>query len=141
MELIVQGKPLKFEIDTGVSVTLISEETYNKQYPNTPLQKSSLTLRTYTGQPLQVSGQITVDVSYHSQQETHILYVVKGAGPSLLGREWLKDIRLDWKGIATSVNQINCVSCQSLLNQYLEVFRNELGTLCSTQAHLEVQPN
>ena len=30
----------------------------------------------------------------------------------MLGKEKLKDIRLDWKGIATSVNQINSVSYQ-----------------------------
>ena len=76
-------KTLKFEINTGASIILILEETYNEQYTNTPLQKSSLTLRTYTGQPIQVLGQIIVDVSYYSQQGTHILYVVKGAGPSL----------------------------------------------------------
>ena len=58
-----------------------------------------------------------------------------------MGREWLKDIRLDWKGIATSVIQINSVSYQSLLNQYPEVFSNELGTFSSTQTHLEVQPS
>ena len=28
---------MKSEIDTGASVTQISEETYNEQYPNTPL--------------------------------------------------------------------------------------------------------
>ena len=141
MELTVQAKPLKFEIDTGASVTLISEETYNEHCQNTPLQKSSLTLRTYTGQPLQVLGQLMVDVSYHSQQGSYTLYVVKGSGPNLPGRDWLKHIRLDWKGIAMSVNQIDSLSYQSLLDQYSEVFSNELGTLRSTQVHLEVQPN
>ena len=92
-------------------------------------------------QPLQVLGQLTVDVSYHSQQGSYTLYVVKGLGPNLLGRDWLKHIRLDWKGIVMSVNQINSLSYQSLLDQYSEVFNNELGTLRSSQAHLEVQPN
>ena len=141
MELTVQAKSLKFEIDTGASVTLISEEMYNEHCQNTPLQKSSLTLRSYTGQPLQVLGQLTVDVSYHSQQGSYTLYVVKGSRPNLLGRDWLKHIRLEWKGIAMSVNRINSLSYQSLLDQYYEVFSNELGTLLSTQAHLEVQPN
>lgn len=141
VELCVQEKPLLFEIDTGASVTLISEETYNEHYQNSPLQKSSLRLKTYTGEPLQVLGQMTVTVSYHSQQGSYTLYVVKGAGPSLLGRDWLKHIRLDWKAIATTVNQINSPSYQTLLDQYSEVFRDELGTLKSTQAHLEVQPN
>ena len=53
-----------FEIDTGASVTLISEETYNEHYQDKPLQKSSLKLKTYTGEPLQVLGQAAVTVSY-----------------------------------------------------------------------------
>ena len=67
--------------------------------------------------------------------------MVKGAGPSLLGRDWLKHIRLDWKAIATTVNHINSPSYQTLLDRYSEVFSDKLGTLKSTQAHLEVQLN
>ena len=141
VELCVLGKPLMFEIDTGASVTLISEQTCHKHYQDKPLQKSPLKLKTYTGEPLQVLGQMTVSVSYHSQQGSYTLYVVKGAGQSLLGRDWLKHIRLDWKGIAATVNQVNSPSYQTLLDQYSEVFSNELGLLKSTQAHLEVQLN
>ena len=84
---------------------------------------------------------MTVDVSYHSQQGSYTLYVVKGLGPNLLGTDWLKHIRLDWKGIVMSVNQVNSLSYQSLLDQYSEVFSNELWTLWYSQAHLKVQPN
>lgn len=138
MELIVEGKPLKFEIDTGAAVTLISEQTYQEHCHNTPLQKPSLHLKTYTEEQLQVLGQMTVTVSYHNQQGLYTLYVVKGSGPSLLGRDLLKHIRLDWRGIAMSVNQVNMLSYQT---QYSDVFSDELGTLKSTQAHLAVQPN
>ena len=40
-----------------------------------------------------------------------------------------------------SVNQVNSVSYQSLLDQYSEVLSNELGTLWSTQAHFYRTPN
>ena len=116
VKLTVQAKPLKFEIDTGASVTLISEKTYNEHCQNFPLQKSSLTLRTYTGQPLQVLGQMTVDLSYWVIW-SYTLYVVKGSGPSLLCRDWLKHIRFDWKGLAMLVNQVNATNYQSLLDQ------------------------
>ena len=141
VELRIQGKPLKFEIDTGASVTLISEQTYYEHYQDRPLKKSSLKLKTYTEEPLHVLGQITVNVSYNAQQGSYTLYVVRGSGPNLLGRDWLKHIRLDWRAIATSVNQISSPSYQSLLDRYSEVFSEELGTLKSTKAHLELKPN
>ena len=69
-----------FEIDTGTSVTLISEEIYNEHYQDKALHKSLLKLKTFTGEPLQMLGQVTVTVSYHSQKGSYTLYVVKGAG-------------------------------------------------------------
>lgn len=54
------------------------------------LQKLSLQLKTYTEERLQVLGEMTVDVSYNSQHGLYTLYVVKGSGSSLLGRDLLK---------------------------------------------------
>ena len=82
-----------FEIDTGAAISLISEQTY-KHCHSKPLQASSLQLKTYTKEQLQVLEEMTVDVSYHNQQGLYTLYVVKGSGPSLLGRDLLKHIRL-----------------------------------------------
>jgi len=122
VELIVEGNPLVFEVNTGTAVTPISELTYKEHCHNKPLQVSSLQLKTYTKEQLQVLGQLTVDVSYHNQQGLYTLYVVKGSGPSLLGRDLLKHIRLDWKGLTMAVNNIKLLSYQSLMNQYSDVF-------------------
>jgi len=40
-----------------------------------------------------------------------------------------------------SVNNIKLLSYQLLMNQYSDVFSDQLGTLKSTQAHLDFQPN
>ena len=80
-------------------------------------------------------GQVTVDVSYGSQNGSYTLYVVKGRGTSLLGHDWMKHIRLDWKSIASTVNSVTSC-CQPLLDKYAEVFKDELGTLKLMKAHL-----
>ena len=73
-------------------------------------------------------GQITVDVSYGIQNGTYTLYVVKVSGTSLLGREWMRHIKLDWKSIAEAVNNFTSPCYQPLLDKYAEVFKDELGT-------------
>ena len=103
------------------------------------MQETSLQLTIYTKDQLQVLGQVTVDVSYGSQNGSYTLYVVKGRGTSLLGRDWMKHIRLDWKSIASTVNSVTSPCYQPLLDKYAEVFKDELGTLKLMKARLQVQ--
>ena len=98
--LLINNKELVMELDTGAATSLISEATYHKLFPDIYLHRSSpVFLKTYTGQELVVVGEAEVDVKYE-QQTAHLpLLVVKGDGPSLLGRNWLKVIRLNWSEI------------------------------------------
>ena len=139
VELSVEGRPLTFEVDTGAAVTLISEATYNQQLNGKPLQESAVRLKTYTQERVQVLGEVSVQVSYGTQRGTYLLYVVKGTGVNLLGRDWLRHIRLDWKAIAQTVNSVS-ERYQPLLDKYSEVFREELGTLKSIKAKLHIKP-
>jgi len=93
-ELLVNGKPVTFEVDTGVAVTVLSQEVYHQVFPNLKLQTSSMLLKAYTGSQVQVVGEAQVNVSYGEQKGKFTLYVVKGNGSCLLGRNWLKYIHL-----------------------------------------------
>ena len=46
-----------------------------------------------------VTGTLNARVRYGDQKQKLVLVVVTGDGPSLLGRNWLKYIRLDWNSI------------------------------------------
>ena len=56
--MIMNGTGLSFELDTGASKTVISEQTWNKQLKACELQKCSLVLKTYTGERLEVLGRL-----------------------------------------------------------------------------------
>ncbi len=43
-----------------------------------------------------VVGEMTVEVRYGMQIQQLPLVVVAGEGPSLLGRNWLRVVKLDW---------------------------------------------
>ena len=64
MELQVEGKPLKMEINMGASMLLISEETFCQVLPHYQLQGPTTQLRTYPGQWIVVVGQLDVEVVY-----------------------------------------------------------------------------
>ena len=51
------------------------------------------------------------------------LVVVGGEGPSLLGRDWLEQLRLDWAAIHKICSGDDV---QAVLDRHAEVFKEEL---------------
>lgn len=75
-------------------------------------------------------GSVEMEVRYKDQRAKLPLLIVKGAGPSLLGRNWLGSLKLHW-------NEIHCMhsgGLQQILLKYDSVFQDGLGTL-GTQGH------
>ena len=135
------GKPLLMEVDTGVSVSIVSEETYNflrEGQSSLELQRSSVRLQTYTGEPIAVVGSIEVPVEHKGQLVSLPLIVTQGSGPTLLGRNWLSTLELDWHTIF-SVQTSRTL--QELLEEKEEVFRTGLGTLEGVTAKIYVDPD
>ena len=87
----IEGKPVEMEVDTGVAVTIMPKDRWQALFPKIPLAKSSVCLRTYTSQAISVDGQANVAVQYGTFTGRLRVYVVKGKGPTLLGRDWLSN--------------------------------------------------
>ena len=136
--LTVNGKPLHMELDTGADLSIISEATRKTLFPNLRIHKSTVTLKTYTEEPIKLVGNLHVHVKYKGQQAKLVLIVVEGKGPSLLGRNWLKYIRLDWNTIA----RVHAVpkTISALLEQHKPLFSEGLGTIEPFRATLVVKP-
>ena len=56
VNLQVSGQKLRFEIDTGAAVSIISMATFRKEFPTAKLNLSKIYLQTYTGEPMQIIG-------------------------------------------------------------------------------------
>ena len=63
---------------------------------------------------------------------------MKGSGPTLLGRDWLCDMRLNWSSIRTLTAHNWLLTLNQLIEKYAEVFQPELGTFKKFQAHLQL---
>ena len=132
----VEGKPVLFEIDTGASVSLLSKDTFQRTWKKKrpPLEVSTTTLRTYTGQQIPVKGRAFVHVSHQGQTKTLSILVVSGKGPSLLGRDWIRDLNI---GSEIIVNHVD--TFQTELEQFPNLFKKELGTVNAFPATLHVE--
>ena len=56
------------EVDTGAAVSIMSLEQQKTDLPNVVLKPSSIRLKTYTGERVQVIGEATVEVCYNQQK-------------------------------------------------------------------------
>ena len=125
----VNGKPITMEIDTGASVSIISKQSQQQLFPAVTVEPSPLALQTYTGERLSVIGRMQVTVRHHDQEKQLALHVVSGNGPSLMGRDWLQHIQLDWKAIGSIHMQHQTPALQEILTKHAEIFKDELGTI------------
>ena len=143
VELQVNGQPLTMEVDTGAAMSLAPESVLADLLPFTELQKTTSVLRTYTGEQIPVKGTISVDVQYGGQQHRKLkLLVVHGSGPCLMGRDWLRVVKLDWKTVGrVSVSENLQNRVESLKEKYQDVFAETLGTINSHKAKLHVKEN
>ena len=95
--LIVQGKALRMEIDTGASVSIVSEATWKSSY----VELRSGTFETHrrsrhTGESVPVRGKLRVTVDTPDGRQLSLPLVVgSGSGPSLLGRDCMASANTD----------------------------------------------
>ena len=129
----------------------MSQATYLSTWPDVNgrpiLEPSRARLRTYTGAAIPTHGRIRVPVRLPSDTTEPTLLplvIVDGEGPTLLGRDWLHAVRLDWTNIhnlQTPGRDANPKQprLQALLNEYDDLFSDELGTYTGPKAHIVVR--
>ena len=64
------------------------------------------------------------------------LLIVAGSGPTLMGRDWLSKICLNWH----KIHHVHTPSLQAVLDRYPTVFQSGLGTLRGYKAKIYVDP-
>jgi len=95
----INESKLQMEIDTGAPRSIVGEGTFKQLWPEEQrpsLSPAKLKLRTYTGEliPVHVSGVAMVNGNYHHQCKVLELLVAEGAKPTLIGHDWLHDLKL-----------------------------------------------
>ena len=132
------GVGLQMEVDTGSSVSLVSQLTFRKLWPERKLSECKYHLRSYAEKPIKMLGCTEVELKYNGQEARLSLIVVEGSGPTLLGRSWLKHIHvvLDWQ----EIRHLSTCSLQEVLDKHPVVFGGGLGTLKNFEAKIH-DPN
>ncbi|GFS08539.1 hypothetical protein ElyMa_004758800 [Elysia marginata] len=134
----INGQTVQFQLDTGAALTVITDKDFQTIADGKILMSQcGKQLQTYTGETVPVLGECVVDVRYRNQAAQLPLVVVEGEGPPLLGRNWLQQIKLNWKDIfviqrTDDVNQ-GPLNLEKILKNNSAVF----GTGANDTEHLQ----
>ncbi|GFY14030.1 uncharacterized protein K02A2.6 [Trichonephila clavipes] len=98
----------------------------------------NIMLRDVFGDSIIPLGYVTVRVQYKNQKVNLNLYIVKENLDTILGREWLYKIHLDWPAIkafrAKTEQNLN-----NLLREYKDIFDDKLGEINNYEAKLKLR--
>ena len=147
--VLIDNVKFQIEVDTGAAVSILNYSDYEWHFKYLALRPLEKSFHAYAGTPLDVAGQILVDVVHNGQRATLPLLVVRAERyvPPLLGRSWMMKIHLDWANLFPSINgqfavgQDTNLRVEGLKELYAEVFRPELGTVKGVTAKLHLKEN
>lgn len=125
LKLILNKKEVEMEVDTGASCSMITNNTWeNIKSDDVVVNKDcTLQLTDYSGNKIAQKGQVLLPVTYGKQENMLNAVIVEDGACNLLGRDWLKMIKLDWHNIfKTTVNNTS-----NWAELYPKVFKEELG--------------
>eukprot|EP00731_Ephydatia_muelleri_P025536 Em0017g619a len=138
VSLQVNGVILPMEIDTGAAVSIIPERVRQELFPYLKPQNTRVRLRTYTAEQITVLGTISVQVKFKNQTRTLSLFVVNTDGPTLLGRDWMRQLKLDWSMVNHVLMEKNG-RLEALMRKYEELFKPAMGAIQGVKAKLTVK--
>lgn len=80
--------------DSGSAVNCVSKQTYDKFFSHSIVSEDQTILKGYNGSIFRPMGYFIVSVKYNGIVKPTKFYVISNGGPSILGREWIKNFGL-----------------------------------------------
>lgn len=142
LSVLIDGIEISMEVDTGSLVSCISRVTYDRYFRNRVLQRSDLVFKFYNGDRIQPLGVIKPGVTYGRECKSLELFVIEGGTTSLLGRQWLSELKIRIPALYKSEMEYVLKSnteLSTLLSRYNELFTEGLGRFRGGKAKLRVR--
>ena len=121
----IDNKLFAFQLDSGASISAMSEHFWNEHFSNYNLFPPNKNLNVYTGEKMLALGFCKFNIGYNNLTKLLDVYVIKNGGPPILGRDFMSLYNLN-------ISQINFFNesseTDSLLKKYSKLFSPGIGT-------------
>lgn len=139
-QVTIQNTPVDVIIDSGASVNIIDEATYQRLAPGCKLDNARAKICTYgSTTPLPLRGKFTTTINAKKKTATATFYVIKGNAGSLLSYQTATELGLLQivNSLSTSDRSVNETSIAQLLDDYNSLFQG-IGKLKDFQVKLHI---
>ena len=136
-DVILDGKTINMDIDTGSGVTVLSKQDFDKIGGDLEsLQTSNLILKGYSGGRINCLGEKVMSIQINNQTKDAVIRVVDSKGLSLLGRDLISIFTLPWENIF----KVNTNSeYDKIFDRYTDLFDNsQVGIIKGLKIQLHV---
>lgn len=145
----VNKTEVRFEIDSGAAVTLMSKHDADQLFPRERILKTDVRLTSFCKTRIQVLGYIPVKVRSGETVRKLNLYITTENREPLLGREWILQMKENPKinFFLEEVQSIHTVQnseksqLQGLLQEFKEITNPTISKILKIQARLKLKDN
>ncbi|XP_054259297.1 uncharacterized protein K02A2.6-like [Macrosteles quadrilineatus] len=138
LDLSVEGKPVQMELDTGSAISTLPYSTFKKLEINRKIFHTQVQLRTYTREVFKPKGVVFVRCTYKDQKFTGKLYIVDDNLDAIFGRDWLREVQLDWAELKAVQQYPKVGGLDNLLEKFKDVFEPGIGKIPDQLGHLQL---
>ncbi|XP_063377580.1 uncharacterized protein K02A2.6-like [Cydia fagiglandana] len=141
VQVALNGVQQRMQVDTGAAYSLVNERTW-RALARPPLTQPPIALRTWTSAPLELIGQTTLHVQYKDITCDLSIYVAKGKGPNLIGRDWFAPLKFSLN-VDSNDSVLNLDidhNTDTIMARHSEVFKDGLGTYRGQPVTIHVKP-
>ncbi|XP_011690576.1 PREDICTED: uncharacterized protein LOC105451673 [Wasmannia auropunctata] len=149
VNVLIEGKTQKFEVDSGAGLTLLPESAFKKLKLKAEMQRTTIQFRSYTSEIFAPLRYIQTQVEYKRKRSNETAYIVPDRFSPILGRDWIRHLNIELKeidGITANVtNQINSIDSPGMIKRieerYKKIFTPEVGAIPKFTCSLKLRPN
>lgn len=111
----IEKKQVRFEVDSGAAVTIVSKHFLKNNLPNIEIKKSNLQLIAYCKTTITVMGYAEVRVRYQNIIKVLRMYIVDTDREPLMGREWIRHLQVQ---LSNTLHSLATNTLQIILEEY-----------------------
>lgn len=135
-DLLLNDKNVTFEIDTGATMSVISDRMHAQHFGEVPLQKTNIVLKAYDGACIKPLGAMSATIQHNDMKVPCVFLVIRNGGQPLIGRDILDKIKFEFV-----CNSLSDVNVNNLIDEFSVLFNDELGSYKYENVNFKVKTN